>query len=78
MFYGSEVGNLLPGTSYASYDLVEAARSMLAAALQGESLQPSLCIAQCDMRTYKLLQPPRLAVQDHIQRLPLPVAQCCL
>jgi len=35
VFYGSEVGNRLPASSYASYDLVEAARSMLAVALQG-------------------------------------------
>ena len=38
MFYGSQIGNLLPRSSYASYDLVEAARSLLAAALQGEAL----------------------------------------
>ena len=37
MFYGSQIGNLLPRSSYASYDLVEAARSLLAAALQGEA-----------------------------------------
>ena len=36
VFYGSEVGNRLPSSAYASYDLVEAARSMLAVALQGE------------------------------------------
>ena len=38
MFYGSQIGNLLPRSSYASYDLVEAAPSLLAAALQGEAL----------------------------------------
>ena len=37
VFHGSEVGNRLPSSAYASYDLVEAARSMLAAALQGKS-----------------------------------------
>ena len=36
VFYGSEVGNRLPSTEYASYDLVEAGRSLLAAALHGE------------------------------------------
>lgn len=36
VFYGSEVGNRLPSSAYASYDLVEAGRSMIAAALQGE------------------------------------------
>lgn len=37
VFYGSEVGNRLPSSAYASYDLVEAARSMLAAALQSKT-----------------------------------------
>ena len=36
VFYGSEVGNGLPSTAYASYDMVEAGRSLIAAALQGE------------------------------------------
>ena len=36
VFYGSEVGNRLPSTAYGSYDLVEAGRSLIAAALQGE------------------------------------------
>ena len=42
VFYGSQIGNLLPRSSYASYDLVEAARSLLAAALQGEALMTFL------------------------------------
>ncbi len=42
VFYGSQIGNLLPRSSYASYDLVEAARSLLAAALQGGALMSFL------------------------------------
>ena len=37
LFYGTEVGNRLPSSAYASYDLVEGARSLLAAALKGET-----------------------------------------
>ena len=43
VFYGSEVGNRLPSSAYASYDLVEAGRSLIAAALQG-ALQRPRCL----------------------------------
>ena len=36
VFYGSEVGNRLHSSAYGSYDLVEAGRSLIASALQGE------------------------------------------
>ena len=51
VFYGSEVGNRLPASSYASYDLVEAARSMLAVALQGMTYLP-LEIGICHASLY--------------------------
>ena len=52
VFYGTQIGNLLPRSSYASYDLVEAARSLLAAALQGEALMTFLLQSNC--RTQQL------------------------
>lgn len=41
VFHGAEIANRVHSTAYLSYDLVEATRSMLAAALQGEA---SMCI----------------------------------
>jgi hypothetical protein len=38
VFHGAEVTNRVPSTGYYSYDLIEATRSMLAAALQGDAL----------------------------------------
>jgi len=50
-FYGSEVGNRLPESDYASYDLVEAGRSMIGAALQGKTWQFSCpVLSKIDIR----------------------------
>ncbi len=43
VFHETKVPNRVPTTAYVSYDLVEATRSMMAAALQGEV---SRCISQ--------------------------------